>query len=128
MVEVHVACISSVYLPVTSIKYQKVVVLVLSEQEFIADLADFLYVDEEEVRTAERVTDVGLDSVRLPTLVRRWKAQGINIGLEALMRDVSMQHWKKMLCGSPENADDASLNTGTSPSSESDIDSKETDR
>ena len=53
---------------------------VLTRERIIADIAGILGVDESEITDDTNVLDVGLDSVRLMSLIERWRA-AVHTGL-----------------------------------------------
>ncbi|WP_028477828.1 phosphopantetheine-binding protein [Nocardia sp. CNY236] len=56
----------------------------LSRERVIADIADVLHTEPTELHTDTDLTDLGLDSIRLTTLVDRWRASGAQVGFAEL--------------------------------------------
>jgi aryl carrier-like protein len=66
----------------------------LTEERMRADVAELLACDPAEIDADEDLLDRGLDSIRLMTLVERWRAAGAT-GLEFpdLAEEPVLSHW-----------------------------------
>ncbi|QUI62077.1 isochorismatase family protein [Pseudoalteromonas sp. A22] len=67
-----------------------------SMQEAIAAL---LCIDVEEVDPEENLLYLGLDSIRVMTLIDQWRAQGIDITLAELAESTTLNEWYEILVG-----------------------------
>lgn len=63
------------------------------------EIADVLGEDPEEITDDENLFDLGLDSVRLMALVRRWRALGADVAFEDLAERPFLSHWRTVLGG-----------------------------
>ncbi|MFR9749935.1 phosphopantetheine-binding protein [Nocardia sp. 004] len=69
----------------------------LSRQHVITDIADVLYADPTELHPDTDLTDLGLDSIRLTTLVERWRAAGTRITFADLAEEPVLGLWLEQL-------------------------------
>ncbi|MEU9736435.1 phosphopantetheine-binding protein [Streptomyces sp. NPDC048002] len=75
----------------------------LSPDRIRADVAEVLGCDPAELGPDENLRDLGLDSVRLMTLVERWRSTGAeDLELPDLAERPELAHWTELLTG--ENA------------------------
>ncbi|MEU5919038.1 phosphopantetheine-binding protein [Streptomyces sp. NPDC047141] len=61
------------------------------------DVADVLYVEAEEVDPDESLLDQGLDSIRLMSLVEKWRAEGAEAGFVDLAERPTLRAWAALL-------------------------------
>ncbi|AZG44377.1 phosphopantetheine-binding protein [Gordonia insulae] len=70
----------------------------LTRERIIGDIAEILQVPVEEIGDDTNVLDVGLDSVRLMSLIERWRAAGaVKADLVALASDPVVGAWVREL-------------------------------
>lgn len=70
----------------------------LTEEQIVADIAEILQLPESEIDTDTNVFDLGLDSVRLMTLIERWRAAGaVRADLVDLAADPVVASWVRLL-------------------------------
>lgn len=70
----------------------------LTEEQIVADVAEILQLPESEIATDTNVFDLGLDSVRLMTLIERWRAAGaVRADLVDLAADPVVGSWVLLL-------------------------------
>ncbi|MGH3241709.1 MAG: phosphopantetheine-binding protein [Spirillospora sp.] len=62
-----------------------------------ADVADVLGLDPGAVADDLQLTDQGMDSIRLMTLVERWRADGADIDLVDLAERPTIAQWLALL-------------------------------
>ncbi|WAC55388.1 phosphopantetheine-binding protein [Gordonia sp. SL306] len=83
----------------------------LTREGIIRDIAEILQIPVEEIGDDTNVLDVGLDSVRLMSLIERWRAAGaVKADLVALAADPIVGAWVRELAADPEP--DAASATG----------------
>ncbi|GAC48406.1 phosphopantetheine-binding protein [Gordonia aichiensis] len=71
---------------------------VLTRERIIADIAGILGVAEHEITDDTNVLDVGLDSVRLMSLIERWRAAGAHqADLVSMAADPVVGSWIREL-------------------------------
>lgn len=71
---------------------------VLTRERIIADIAGILGVAEREITDDTNVLDVGLDSVRLMSLIERWRAAGAHqADLVSMAADPVVGSWIREL-------------------------------
>ncbi|MDA5284670.1 phosphopantetheine-binding protein [Streptomyces sp. NPDC054904] len=63
----------------------------------VRDVADVLYAEPAEVLVDESLLDQGLDSIRLMTLVERWRAEGARISFVDLAERPTLRAWAEIL-------------------------------
>ncbi|MET9606985.1 phosphopantetheine-binding protein [Streptomyces sp. NPDC006512] len=63
----------------------------------VRDVADVLYAEPAEVLVDESLLDQGLDSIRLMTLVERWRAEGARISFVDLAERPTLRAWADIL-------------------------------
>lgn len=66
-----------------------------------SDIADILFVDVAELSASTNLADIGLESVRLHTLVDIWRAVGAEVTFRDLGNDLTLGRWYEVLCGHP---------------------------
>ncbi|MFI0408060.1 phosphopantetheine-binding protein [Actinomadura sp. 3N508] len=62
-----------------------------------ADVAEVLNLDPREVGDDVQLLDQGLDSIRLMTLVERWRAEGADVDLIDLAEQPTVTQWVALL-------------------------------
>lgn len=69
----------------------------LTRDRVRADLADLLDLPVAELTEESNLLDLGLDSVRLMSLVERWRAEGAEIDFVDLASDPELGAWFEVL-------------------------------
>ena len=72
----------------------------LTLERIRADVAEVLYLTPGEIEDDTHLIDQGLDSVRLMTLVERWRADGADIefvDLADLAAEPTVMRWSRLL-------------------------------
>ncbi|MEW2380389.1 phosphopantetheine-binding protein [Micromonospora sp. DT178] len=64
-----------------------------------ADVAEMLHRRPDESFDTEDLFDCGLDSVRLMTLIERWRDAGARVSFVDLAERPTVEHWVKLLVG-----------------------------
>ncbi|MFG1892195.1 phosphopantetheine-binding protein [Micromonospora sp. NPDC049051] len=67
-----------------------------------ADVAELLHRRPDESFDTEDLFDSGLDSVRLMTLLERWRDAGAEVSFVELAERPTVQQWVKLLVGRDE--------------------------
>ncbi|MBB5069758.1 phosphopantetheine-binding protein [Saccharopolyspora gloriosae] len=62
-----------------------------------ADVAELLYEDPEELTDEENLLDWGLDSVRIMSLVERWRTRGVEVTFADLAERPTLAEWWTVL-------------------------------
>lgn len=62
-----------------------------------ADVAELLHRSPEEVLATENLFESGLDSVRLLTLLERWREAGAELSFVDLAELPTLEHWLTLL-------------------------------
>jgi len=70
---------------------------------FRADLAEFLYQQPDEVDLEEHPLHAGLDSLRITTLVERWRETGVDVTFLELAECTSFAQWWQLLSARRES-------------------------
>ncbi|GAB2547818.1 phosphopantetheine-binding protein [Nocardia heshunensis] len=65
-----------------------------------SDIADELFLDPGELAPTADLFAAGLDSVRVLSLVERWRAAGCEIGFMDLLEQPTLDAWWRLLTGS----------------------------
>jgi aryl carrier-like protein len=65
-----------------------------------ADVADALGEPAGDIGDADDLLDRGLDSIRLMSLVERWRAEGAEVGFIDLAETPTLEAWSRLLPGS----------------------------
>jgi aryl carrier-like protein len=77
----------------------------LTREQIIGDIAEILQVPAAEIGDETNVLDVGLDSVRLMSLIERWRAAGaVKADLVALASDPVVGSWVRELTADSADA------------------------
>ncbi|CAM5649170.1 Isochorismatase [Streptomyces avidinii] len=63
----------------------------------VRDVAEVLYAEPAEVLVDESLLDQGLDSIRLMTLVERWRAEGARVSFVDLAERPTLRAWAELL-------------------------------
>ncbi|MFG2857949.1 phosphopantetheine-binding protein [Streptomyces mirabilis] len=79
----------------------------LTLEGFRADLAEFLYQRPDEVDLEENPMDAGLDSLRIVTLLERWRETGSEVTFVELAERTSFAQWWQLLSAQQRGADHA---------------------
>ncbi|MFR9728259.1 phosphopantetheine-binding protein [Saccharopolyspora sp. MS10] len=69
----------------------------LTLRDVRADVAELLYEDPSELTDEEDLLDWGLDSVRIMSLVERWRARGVEITFADLAERTTLAEWWAVL-------------------------------
>ncbi|MGI5448023.1 phosphopantetheine-binding protein [Streptomyces sp. CA-243310] len=69
----------------------------LGLDRLIQDVAEVLYVEPADISPDEDLIDQGLDSIRLMTLVERWRAEGARISFVDLAERPTLREWAALL-------------------------------
>jgi bifunctional isochorismate lyase/aryl carrier protein len=80
---------------------------VLTADVVRADVAELLHLPPEEVLDSDNLFEFGLDSIRLATLLERWRDAGAEISFVDLAEQPTLAHWLPLL-----------IDEGRSPSEE----------
>ncbi|MGW1498388.1 phosphopantetheine-binding protein [Streptomyces mirabilis] len=79
----------------------------LTLEGFRADLAELLYQQPDEVDLEENPVDAGLDSLRIVTLLERWRETGTEVTFVELAECTSFAQWWHLLSAQQRGADHA---------------------
>lgn len=72
----------------------------LSEQQIVADIAGALGVAPETLSNDEDLIDAGLDSIRLMSLIEKWRAAGsVGVDFPTLAADPTLGPWITVILG-----------------------------
>ncbi|MFD5621548.1 phosphopantetheine-binding protein [Streptomyces yangpuensis] len=63
----------------------------------LQDVADVLCAEPEEIDPDENLLDQGLDSIRLMSLVSRWRTEGAQIAFVDLAERPTLREWTELL-------------------------------
>ncbi|MFJ3876986.1 phosphopantetheine-binding protein [Streptomyces sp. NPDC090077] len=63
----------------------------------LRDVADVLCAEPEEIDPDENLLDQGLDSIRLMSLVSRWRAEGARTAFVDLAERPTLREWAELL-------------------------------
>ncbi|MCP3802193.1 AMP-binding protein [Allokutzneria sp. A3M-2-11 16] len=74
----------------------------LTLNQLRADIAEFLLMEPEELTDDLNLYDAGLDSVRLLTIVDRWREHGVHVNFAELMERPTVADWWPMLSTTSE--------------------------
>lgn len=69
----------------------------LTPLDIRADVAELLHVHPDEPFDAENLFEYGLDSIRLLTLLERWRAAGIEVSFVELAEQPTLAGWQALL-------------------------------
>ncbi|MCX4804052.1 MULTISPECIES: phosphopantetheine-binding protein [unclassified Streptomyces] len=67
----------------------------------VRDVADVLYTEPADVSLEEDLLDQGLDSIRLMSLVEKWRAEGARISFVDLAERPTLRQWAELLTAAP---------------------------
>lgn len=68
--------------------------MTVTREQAIQDVADILYVEPSELDSSADLLDQGMDSVRIMSLVERWRSSGVTeIDFIALAEDQRLDQW-----------------------------------
>ncbi|WP_030768529.1 MULTISPECIES: phosphopantetheine-binding protein [unclassified Streptomyces] len=67
----------------------------------VHDVADVLYTEPSDVSLEEDLLDQGLDSIRLMSLVEKWRAEGARISFVDLAERPTLRQWAELLTAAP---------------------------
>ncbi|SDM69183.1 AMP-binding protein [Allokutzneria albata] len=76
----------------------------LTPHQVRADIAEFLLMEPEELADDLDLYDAGLDSVRMLTIVDRWREYGVDVSFAELMEKPTVADWWSMLSVSRERS------------------------
>jgi aryl carrier-like protein len=76
----------------------------LTPAAFRADLAEFLHQQPDDVDLEENPVYAGLDSLRIVTLIERWRAAGADVTFVELAERTSFAQWWQLLSARLEGA------------------------
>lgn len=65
----------------------------LTLQQMRADIAALLHEDPEEVLLDDNLMDLGLDSLRVMSLLERWARQGVELDFSRIAERVTLAGW-----------------------------------
>ncbi|MFE0102887.1 phosphopantetheine-binding protein [Streptomyces sp. NPDC059009] len=71
----------------------------LSPDRVRADIAELLGCDPAEIEPEDNLLDLGLDSLRIMTLVERWRTAGAAVEFPDLAERPELAHWTALLAG-----------------------------
>jgi bifunctional isochorismate lyase/aryl carrier protein len=71
----------------------------LSEARIREDVAEVLDIRPDQVVDDQQLVEQGMDSVRLMTLVERWRALGVEIDFLTLADDPTLKRWFSLMAG-----------------------------
>ncbi|MFF4262507.1 phosphopantetheine-binding protein [Streptomyces virginiae] len=63
----------------------------------VRDVADVLYTEPSDVSLEEGLIDQGLDSIRLMSLVEKWRAEGARVSFVDLAERPTLRQWAELL-------------------------------
>jgi bifunctional isochorismate lyase/aryl carrier protein len=72
-----------------------------SAEELQAQIADVLDEPADSFGPDDDLMDVGLDSIRLMTLVERWRSDGVRLGFVELADQPTVHGWWALLTAAP---------------------------
>lgn len=72
----------------------------LSESSIRRDIAEMLYLDVDEVTDEADLLELGLDSIRMVSLVDRWRVGGSTVRFDDLAQHTTVGAWIEVLVGS----------------------------
>ena len=71
----------------------------LTPERIRADVADALGEPPDDIGETDDLLDRGLDSIRLMSLVERWRAEGAEIGFIDLADTPTLEAWSRLVGG-----------------------------
>lgn len=63
----------------------------------VQDVADVLYTEPSDVSLEEDLLDQGLDSIRLMSLIEKWRAEGAKVTFVDLAERPTLRQWAELL-------------------------------
>lgn len=66
-----------------------------------ADIARIIGEDPSEVGDGDSLIDLGLDSIRVMTLIQRWGEQGVKLDFAQLAEKPTLAHWWSLASQQP---------------------------
>ncbi|MFC4855460.1 phosphopantetheine-binding protein [Actinophytocola glycyrrhizae] len=69
----------------------------LTPEVIRAEVAALLHQSPDEVDEKENLFESGLDSIRLLTLLERWREVGVAVSFVELAEQPTLEHWLKLL-------------------------------
>lgn len=69
----------------------------LNSHRMRADVADVLGIHPDEIAADDNLIDLGLDSIRLMSLVERWSAAGVAVDFAELAEHPTLDHWATVI-------------------------------
>lgn len=70
----------------------------VDRNRIVSDVAEVLSMNAEQIGDDADLGDEGLDSVRLMTLVERWRADGADADFAELAEEPTINAWVQVLC------------------------------
>jgi bifunctional isochorismate lyase/aryl carrier protein len=64
------------------------------------DVAEVLEIPCDQLLEDQHLLEQGMDSIRLLSLVERWRARGAEVDFLALAEEPTLQRWSELLSGS----------------------------
>lgn len=69
----------------------------LTAEVIRADVAALLHVDTDEVYEKDNLFESGLDSIRLLTLLEKWREAGVVVSFVELAEQPTLEDWSRLL-------------------------------
>lgn len=70
----------------------------VTTEQAIADIADVLYLEPADLTEDADLRDLGMNSIRIMTLVERWRTAGVSkIDFIVLAENQTLRHWTEAL-------------------------------
>lgn len=69
----------------------------LTAEQVRADVAELLQTDPAAISATDNLFDLGLDSVRVMTLIERWRVAGAAVEFPDLAEQPELGHWQSLL-------------------------------
>jgi bifunctional isochorismate lyase/aryl carrier protein len=79
----------------------------LTHEAIRADVAALLHRDPDEAYDQENLFESGLDSIRLLSLLERWREHGVTVSFVELAEQPTLEHWLTILTARQPAALDA---------------------
>jgi aryl carrier-like protein len=79
----------------------------LTPEAIRADVAALLHRNPDEAYENENLFECGLDSIRLLTLLERWREAGVAVSFVELAEQPTLEHWSRLLTARQPAALDA---------------------
>jgi aryl carrier-like protein len=70
----------------------------LTADQVRADVAELLFQEPHEVADTENLLNAGLDSIRVLSLVERWREAGAEVSFVELVERPTLAAWWELLC------------------------------